>query len=188
MRFENVILASASPRRRELLKMIFSDFSVIPADVDETLPEGFDPKEAPLYLSEIKARAICSQHPASLIIAADTVVINGDSILGKPTDTNDARRILKSLSGKTHSVITGCSIGIGDNIHSFSVESLVSFYSLTDLEIEQYIATGEPMDKAGAYGIQGGAALFVEKIEGDYFNIVGLPIARLKKEIDKFIF
>ncbi len=182
-----VILASASPRRKELLKFIFDRFSVCPADVDETLPDGIDADEAPVYLSKIKARALCDENPDSLIIAADTVVIMDGVILGKPTDTADAARMLKSLSGRTHRVITGCTVGFGGRTHSFSAVSFVTFYPLSDTEISDYIATGDPMDKAGAYGIQSGAATFVEKIEGDYFNIVGLPVARLKREIENFI-
>ncbi len=183
----NVILASASPRRQELLKLIFDDFSVCPADIDETLPDGISTDKAPVYLSEIKAKTICESNPDSLVIAADTVVISGDEILGKPVDKADAARMLKSLSGRTHRVITGCSVGKGGKIHSFSSVSFVTFYPLSDSEINDYIATGDPMDKAGAYGIQSGAAVFVEKIDGDYFNIVGLPVAKLKREIHNFL-
>lgn len=181
-----IILASASPRRQELLKHIFPDFAVIPADIDETLPDGIPAERAPILLSEMKARAISAAHPTSLVIAADTVVILDGKILGKPKNTQDASNMLHSLSGKTHSVITGCTLGVGGSFHSFSSESHVTFYPLCDAEIGDYIKTGEPMDKAGAYGIQGGASLFTEKIEGDYFNIVGLPIAKLKREIEYF--
>lgn len=183
----NVILASASPRRQELIKLIFDDFSVCPADIDETLPDGISADAAPVYLSEIKAKAVGESNPDALVLAADTVVISDGEILGKPADKADAHRMLKSLSGRTHRVITGCSIGKGGKFHSFSSVSFVTFYPLTDKEINDYIATGDPMDKAGAYGIQSGAAVFVEKIEGDYFNIVGLPVARLKREIEKFL-
>lgn len=182
-----VILASASPRRQELLRLIFDDFAVIPADIDETLPAGISAEEAPVTLSRMKAEAILKKYPDSLIIAADTVVVADGEILGKPADTEDAARMLKRLSGRTHSVITGCTLAKEGRLHSFSVQSLVTFYPLCDSEISEYIATGEPMDKAGAYGIQGRAALFAEKIEGDYFNIVGLPIARLKRELSNFI-
>lgn len=186
MKHNRIILASASPRRKELLRLIFPEFDIIPADVDETLPDGIDPEYAPIYLSEIKAKAICKEHPDALIIAADTVVISNGEILGKPTDKEDAERMLRSLSGKTHSVITGCCISSGKKLKSFFVKSLVTFYPLSDREIADYISTGEPMDKAGAYGIQGGAALFTEKIEGDYFNIVGLPVSRLNLELKNF--
>ena len=183
---EKIILASASPRHQELLRFIYPEFEVIPADVDETLPNGIDAKYAPVYLAEIKARAVCFEHPNALVIAADTVVICDREILGKPCDKADAERMLKALSGTTHSVITGCCIALKDKIKAFSVESLVTFYPLSTSEISEYIASGEPMDKAGAYGIQGAASLFTEKIEGDYFNIVGLPISRLNRELKNF--
>ena len=182
-----VILASASPRRKELLRFIFDKFEVFPADVDETLPDETDADSAPVFLSKIKAQAVLQKHPDALVIAADTVVIMHDEILGKPSDTVDAARMLNLLSGRTHRVITGCTVGFGGRTHSFSAVSFVTFYPLTDTEISDYIKTGDPMDKAGAYGIQSGAATFVEKIEGDFFNIVGLPVARLKREIENFI-
>lgn len=183
----NVILASASPRRQELLKLIFKGFSVCPADIDETVPSGMSAELAPVYLSKKKARAVCEKNPDSLVIAADTVVISDEEILGKPTDKTDAARMLKKLSGRTHSVVTGCAVGKGEKIRTFSVKSSVTFYPLSDAEINAYIETAEPMDKAGAYGIQGGGALFVEKIDGDYFNIVGLPVAKLKRETEIFL-
>ena len=178
-----IILASASPRRQELLKRLYSDFIVEPADIDETLPEDISPEFAPVFLAAEKAHAISSRYPQDMVIASDTVVICDHKIMGKPLNEEDAREMLHSLSGRTHKVITGCCIQLGEQSTAFSEESYVTFYPLNEKEIEEYLATGEPMGKAGAYGIQGLGALFVQKIEGDFYNIVGFPIARLRREI-----
>ena len=179
-----IVLASASPRRKELLSLISNDFEVKPSDADETLPNGISPKDAVEKLSFIKADYI--NDGKSIIIGADTVVCIDNKILGKPKDENDALKMLKALSGKWHSVFTGVTIIQGDTVKTFSVESKVLFYDLTDNEIINYIAHGEPMDKAGAYGIQGKGSLFVKEINGDYFNIVGLPIGKLNRELMNF--
>ncbi len=181
---KNVVLASASPRRKELIKLIFEDFKVLPAECDETLPEGIAPKEAVEYLSEIKNKAtrrLLSEE--ALVISADTVVAIDGEILGKPTDKEDARRMISLLSGKTHAVYTGVTISAGEKEITFSEKTNVTFYNLTDEEIESYISTSEPYDKAGGYAIQGKAGLLVEKINGDYYNVVGLPVARLKRAL-----
>ncbi len=184
---KNVVLASASPRRKELIKMIFEDFKVLPAECDETLPEGITPKQAVEYLSKIKneaTRKLLTED--ALVISADTVVAVGNEILGKPENKEDARRMISLLSGKVHSVFTGVTICNGEKEITFSEKTEVTFYNLTEEEIENYISTSEPYDKAGGYGIQGKAGLLVEKINGDYYNVVGLPIARLNKELKLF--
>lgn len=183
----NVILASASPRRKELLKRIFDEFQIIPADIDETLPEDIGPEFAPVFLAAEKANAIAALYPDDLIISADTIVFAEGKILGKPKNSENAIEMLEFLSGKTHKVITGCCIRKGDRACSFSEESYVTFFELTRQEIHQYVSSGAADGKAGAYGIQDTGALFVEKIEGDYYNIVGLPIARLNREIKKLL-
>jgi len=183
----NVILASASPRRKELLKRIFKDFSIVPADIDETIPEDIGPEFAPVFLSAEKAEAIAADHPDDLIIAADTIVFADGKILGKPRNSQEAKDMLRLLSGNTHKVITGCCVRKGKNICSFAEESLVRFFDLSDEEIEHYVSSGSADGKAGAYGIQDGGALFVERIEGDFYNIVGLPIGRLNREIQSLL-
>lgn len=174
-----LILASKSPRRRELLSLITTDFEIKSADVDETLPEGISPQEAVLHLSKIKAEPF--NNGIDTIIGADTVVAVDGKILGKPADRQQAAEMLKSLSGKYHSVFTGVTVIKPEQSVTFSVETKVKFFDLSDEEIYSYIATGECDDKAGAYGIQGKGSLLVEKIDGDYFNVVGLPISKLNK-------
>lgn len=174
-----LILASKSPRRRELLSLITTDFEIKSADVDETLPEGISPQEAVLHLSKIKAEPF--NNGIDTVIGADTVVAVDSKILGKPADRQQAAEMLKSLSGKYHSVFTGVTVIKPEQSVTFSVETKVKFFDLSDEEIYSYIATGECDDKAGAYGIQGKGSLLVEKIDGDYFNVVGLPISKLNK-------
>ncbi len=183
-----VVLASASPRRKELIALICSQVEIRPAECDETLPRGIGAKEAVEYLSEIKnnaARELCAE--GEIIISADTVVAVENKILGKPTDKEDARRMIKLLSGKTHQVYTGVTISCGECAVTFSEKTDVTFFSLTDVEIEEYVSSSEPYDKAGAYGIQGKASLLVKGINGDYFNVVGLPVARLNRELVAFL-
>ena len=182
-----IILASASPRRQELLKYIVPEFSIIPADIDETLPDDIPAEEAAEFLAVKKAKHISEKNPAGIVIGSDTVVVIDGEILGKPKDTADAERMLRKLSGKTHSVITGVCISCGNFSDSFSCRTFVKFFPLTDEEIHGYIATGEPMDKAGAYGIQGKGCLLAESIDGDFFNVVGLPASLLKRHLEKFI-
>ena len=179
----SIILASKSPRRQELLHHITDDFEVIVSTVDEILPKDIVPEEAPVYLSRIKAQAVAGEHPDRVVIGADTVVILDGEVLGKPRDEDDAVRMLRALSGKVHTVVTGCTILSGRQIASFSDRTSVEFYALSDREIEEYIATGEPFDKAGAYGIQGKGSVLVKRIEGDFFNVMGLPVGRLKREL-----
>ena len=176
----NLILASASPRRSEIMKLAGYDFKVVPSFADETvIPVPKTPHEFVEKLSRIKAEEVFSRNPDACVIGADTVVVLNDNILGKPKDDEDAFLMLKSLSGNTHTVYTGVTLAKGEKICTFSVATKVYFYELSDEEILEYIKSGEPMDKAGAYGIQGGAALFCERLSGDYYNVMGLPVCRL---------
>ena len=181
-----IILASGSPRRKELMERAGLDFSIVTADVDETIPEGTPPNEAVTALAVKKARAVARDHPDRLVIGADTVVSIDGRILGKPSDAEDARRMLSLLSGRMHRVYTGIALIKNDRVKSFYDETAVHFYKLSDEEIRAYIATGEPMDKAGAYGIQGRGCTLVQRIEGDFFNVVGFPIAKIYREMRDF--
>ena len=177
-----MILASQSPRRKQLLEMLGLEFSVIPAKGEEILPPGASPEETVRSLSRQKAAMVAAEtDPEDIIIAADTIVWHNDRILGKPADEQEAARMLSGLSGKVHRVYTGVTVRQGDTVLSRAERTDVKFRKLSGKEIDAYIATGEPMDKAGAYGIQGAACLFVEGIEGDYFNVVGLPLCCLGK-------
>lgn len=183
---KKIVLASASPRRRELIRLITDNVLCVPSGEDESLPDGISASEVPVYLAKLKAQSVAGSYPDSIIIGSDTVVILGEEILSKPEDKQDAFSKLSALSGKTHKVITACCIIDGEKIHTFAEETQVEFYELTPEEISDYIETDEPMDKAGAYGIQGRGALFVKGITGDYFNVVGLPVARLKRELKEY--
>lgn len=182
----SLILASGSPRRQELLKLIAEDFTVHPVDADETLPQGMPVEMAAAFLADLKAKEAARLFPDDIVIGCDTVVILGDEIMGKPRDREDAHRMLRALSGESHSVLTGTSLYHGKQTSVFTTETLVTFYPLSDAEIEAYLDTGEPFDKAGAYGIQGKGALLVQGIEGDYFNVVGLPVAALSRALRQF--
>ncbi|MCQ2450549.1 MAG: Maf family protein [Clostridia bacterium] len=181
------ILASSSPRRKELLKQIVDEYSCVTADIDEVCPEDILLQKRPEYLAKLKAKHIAEKNKNSIVIGADTAVFSGDKMLGKPKSESEAFNMLCSLSGKTHTVITGCAIVFGDRIHSFSVKTLVTFYPLSKSEILEYIATKEPFDKAGGYGIQGKGSQLIKGIDGDYFNVVGLPVSRLKSELANFV-
>ena len=174
-----VILASASPRRRELLTLIGIAHTVVPADVDESI----HPDEAPAVYAERLARAKASAIPmsdaTSITIGSDTIVVIDDRVLGKPRDRRDATEMLRSLSGRTHTVYTAVAVRRGEHLVSGVEHVAVTFRALSDATIESYIATGEPMDKAGAYGIQGYGATIVERIDGDYFAVMGMPLGRL---------
>lgn len=182
-----IILASASPRRRELMKLITDNFTAVSTDADETLPEGTKPSEASVRLSIIKAQAAAGIYSQDIVIGCDTTVIYGEKILGKPKDKSQCREFIKMISGKTHSVITGCTLTCKNKSRSFSVSTDVTFRNLSNDEIESYISTEEPYDKAGGYAVQGKGALLIEKINGDYFNVVGLPVSRLNIELKAFI-
>jgi septum formation protein len=178
MRF---ILASASPRRRELLESINLDFEIIPSHIPEVRGEGESPEEYVARLSREKAGAIAEKFRADWIIAADTTVLLGDQLLEKPVDAEDAARMLATIAGKTHTVYTGITLlNLAQNWRDTRVaESEVRMLPLDTREIEWYVATGEPLDKAGAYAVQGTGAMFIDSIHGSYTNVVGLPLATL---------
>lgn len=181
-----IILASASPRRRELMGLVTENFEIITADVDETIKAGTPPSEAVMALSFKKAMAVSEQYKGRTVIGADTVVVCDGKILGKPTDRGNACEMLKMLSGRAHSVLTGVTITDGRKTDTFFVSSDVTFFELTDEEISTYVLSGEPDDKAGAYAIQGKGSLFVKKINGDYFNIVGFPVSEVNRHLKNF--
>ena len=182
------ILASASPRRRELLNQIGLEFDVQVSNVEEHICPSWSPTQAVCELAQQKAHAVATQFPERCVIAADTIVVVDAQILEKPQDTQNAKRMLRLLSGREHRVITGVCLTFGAKQRVFSQETGVRFYPLSEEKIACYVATGEPMDKAGAYGIQGKGALLVESIAGDYFNVVGLPVAKLIRELEEFMY
>lgn len=182
-----LILASASPRRKELISLISENTVCCPSGVEEVIPEGMAASQIPLCLAFQKAEAVAKDFYDDIVIGCDTAVILGKEVLGKPVDKNDARRMISALSGKVHQVITGCALFYKGRSFGFSNVTDVEFYSLTESEIEEYINSSEPYDKAGGYGIQGRAGLFVKAIKGDYFNVVGLPVAELKRQLEKFM-
>lgn len=183
----NLILASQSPRRRQLLnQMGLRDFQIIPAVGEEVVPDNIHPAQAVELLSRQKAQEIALQFPDAVVIGADTVVSLDGKILGKPRDEQDAIGMLTALSGNTNTVYTGVTVCQGDKIITRSVATQVNFRHLTAQEISAYVATGEPLDKAGGYGIQGLGGLLISGIAGDYFNVVGLPIATLGQMLREF--
>jgi len=173
------VLASASPRRRELLTLIGIAHEVRPANIDESMRPREAPRRYAERLAREKASAVAVRDPDLITIGADTVVVIDRKVLGKPTDVGDAARMLRMLSGREHTVITAVAVSRGRKLRSAIEEVCVTFRRLRDDEIDAYIAMGEPMDKAGAYGIQGYGATIVERIEGDYFAVMGLPLVRL---------
>ncbi len=176
-----LILASASPRRRELLERLQLNFTVQPADIDESRFPNEDAASYPLRTAIKKAMAVAEKEENALVLAADTVVVLDDDILGKPKDADEAKAMLHRLEGREHIVITGIGIVDTNTGRTLSAveQTIVYFYPLSDEEIDAYVATGEPLDKAGAYGIQGIGSLLVRRIEGDYFNVMGLPVSKL---------
>jgi nucleoside triphosphate pyrophosphatase len=178
-----LVLASASPRRQELLRAAGISFTVQPADVDETPLAGESARDCAERLAREKALAVSRTRPEDLILGADTIVVVDETILGKPLDADDATRMLRLLSGRVHQVITGvcfvesAAAGQMPVARTASETTLVTMSAISDEEIHNYVATGEPMDKAGAYAIQGMASRWIPRIEGDYSNVVGLPIA-----------
>lgn len=184
----NIILASGSPRRRELLeRMGIEDFEIITSDADESVDESLPPAEQVELLSRRKADAVAAEvSPDDLVIAADTVVAMDGIVLGKPADEEDAFRMLSALSGVRHHVFTGVTVRMGDRVLTRHEVTSVDFRTLEAEEVEEYIATGECMDKAGAYGIQGYGCLLVEGIVGDYYNVMGLPVVLLSRMLKKF--
>lgn len=185
MENERIILASSSPRRRELLEAVGCDFEVMVSRADETVPEGTPPEEAVVLLARRKCASAAALAPERVVLAADTLVAIDGVALGKPSSPEDAAAMLRRLSGREHSVFTGVAVRRGERERYSREETRVKFRRLDEREIERYVASGEPMDKAGAYGIQLRGALLVEGICGDYPNVVGLPLvlsARLLAE------
>lgn len=183
---KEIILASQSPRRKELLEEVGLRFRVEPAQIEEHLDESLPITQAIEQLAKEKAMPIAHRHPQCIVIGADTLVAVDGLVLGKPADEADAARMLRMLSGRRHQVIGGVALLCGNEEVLFHCVSEVRFFPLREEEIAAYIRSGEPMDKAGAYGIQGLGRLFVESICGDYFNIVGLPVSRLMRALDQF--
>lgn len=176
-----IVLASSSPRRRELLTLIGLEHVVVPADIDETMHAGEEPAEHAQRLAVEKAGAVAVRHPDAVVIGADTVVVLDGRVLGKPPSLDASREMMHALSGRTHTVVTAVAVYYdGDTLHA-AEEVAVTFRKLTEVEIDAYVATREGMDKAGAYGIQGFGATIVERIEGDFFAVMGLPLVRLTR-------
>lgn len=183
----NTILASASPRRQALLKMILPTFEVYPADIKESAPGIQEPEAYVKMLAGEKAYTVAQNFSQDLIIGCDTVVSLGNTIYGKPKNYDDAKKTLQTLSGRTHQVYTGVTLVCKTKEMSFCQKTDVRFFDLTEKEIEGYLSVGEWKDKAGGYGIQGKGALLVEQVQGDYYNVVGLPVAVLWREMKKFL-
>lgn len=181
-----VILASQSPRRREILSMLLPAFSVIVSNTQEICPENASPCETVQTLAAQKAHAVARDYPDALVIGADTLVYLDGRPLGKPKDKEDAAGMLRALSGRAHEVYTGVCLCTNEESHTFDRMAAVHFAPLTQREIDWYIATGDPMDKAGAYGIQGPGARFIKGIEGDFFTVMGLPLNALYENIGRF--
>lgn len=174
-----VVLASGSPRRRELLNLVGIPHEVRPPNIDETMRARETPRRHAERLAREKASAVATRDPNLITIGADTIVVVNRKVLGKPRDAAQAAAMLKQLSGREHTVVTAVAVSRGKKVRSAVEEVRVKFRRLRDDEIQAYIATGEPMDKAGAYGIQGYGATIVECVDGDYFAVMGLPLARL---------
>lgn len=181
----DVVLASASPRRKELLSLIFDDYRVLPSRFDEDeVPDELPPADHVQHSALMKARDVAAANPHSLVIGADTIVVVDSRILGKPKDTTEAAEMLNMLGGRTHQVYSGIAL-IRNGVEKTAFESTdVTFRPLSPELIARYIATGEPMDKAGAYAIQGKGSVLIEGIKGCYFNVVGLPIYRLSRMLE----
>lgn len=182
-----MVLASASPRRKELLALAGFSFTVCPSGADETLDAGVSADQAVRILAQRKAEEVFSRYPDKLIVASDTVVCLDREVLGKPKDAAEAVSMLRRLSGQSHRVYTGVCICAQKGRAMFCEQTEVVFYPLSEQEIAQYVATGEPMDKAGAYGIQGKGALLVREIHGDYYNVVGFPLSKFCRVYRDFL-
>ncbi|WP_044892909.1 Maf family protein [Bacillus alveayuensis] len=185
---QNLILASHSPRRKQLLQLLNVPFDVLGSDIKEKIEPTQFPEEVVQSLAFQKASSIAKLYPHAYVIGADTVVVYQNNILGKPKDEKDAFQTLMTLSGQTHHVLTGVSIFNGNQHHTFYEQTEVTFWNLTQEEVKDYVKTGEPFDKAGSYGIQKFGSLLVKNIKGDYYNVVGLPISRLYRELKQMGF
>ena len=177
------ILASQSPRRRELLSMLGLDFTIITADIDETMDEALSVEDAVAEVCRKKAEAVGVQNPGQLIVAADTIVVLENRVLGKPRTEEAAKDMLRSLSGRHHTVMTAFCLWKDGRADTHVEKTHVHFRALSEEEIAAYVATGSPMDKAGAYGIQDQAGIFVRALEGDYYNVMGLPLCSLVQKL-----
>lgn len=182
-----IILASASPRRQELLKMVTEHFSVCPAAIDESRLPQQTPSEYVQTMAAQKAHAVAVAHPQGLVIGCDTIVTVDEDIYGKPENEEEAARMLRTFSGKPHIVMTAVCLCGNNRLEEFTQQASVCFYPLTDKDIAWYVGTKEWTDKAGGYGIQGKGALLVKEIHGDYYTVVGLPVALLSRKINKFL-
>ena len=183
----NLILASGSPRRRELLSLYTTDFTVCASDFDESTVTADTPAQLVEKLARGKCLAVAAQHPGTVVLGCDTVVdVNGE-VFGKPHSVEDAKRMLRALSGATHAVHTGVYVSDGKRTESFVDSCRVTFFPLSEEEIDFYASTQEPYDKAGAYAIQGRAALWLDRIEGDYYTIMGLPLSRTVQLLGHFL-
>lgn len=182
----NIVLASASPRRQELLRRIgITDFDIRIPEVEERFPEGLTPPQVVSYISREKSDAVpCA--PEEIVITADTMVFLDDQRLGKPADEADALRMLTALQGRRHTVCTGVTVRQGERRLTEAESTAVYFRPASESELRAYIRTGEPMDKAGSYGVQGKGALLVERLDGDFFNVMGLPVLRLSRMLERF--
>ena len=181
-----IILASASPRRQELLRQVGVSFRIVPSGIDETVTTPMSPAQLVEHLARSKARDVASRHPEALVLGADTIVVVDERVLGKPRSPEEAIAMLEQLSGRDHLVVTGIALIQGDREEFAHEETTVSFRALSRREIERYVASGEPMDKAGAYAIQGLGSTIVTGIQGDYFNVVGLPLCRTVQMLAHF--
>ena len=182
----SLILASASPRRRELLGLFRIPFEIRVADIDETMDPAKAPYDEVARVSRLKALAVAREE-GDTVIAADTIVVCEGKVLGKPRSEQEACRMLRMLSGRDHQVMTGVTVVRKDRAETFTEVTDLHFRTLSEKEIADYVATGEPMDKAGSYGIQGGAALFCQRLVGDYYNVMGLPVCRLGEVLRQMI-
>ena len=182
----HLILASQSPRRRELLGLFRRPFVIRVADIDETMDDTLPPFDEVARVSRAKAQAIPREED-DIVVAADTIVVCAGRTLGKPRSEAEAREMLRLLSGRDHQVMTGCTILRDEICETFTEVTDLHFRPLRRSEIDRYVASGEPMDKAGSYGIQGGAALFCERMVGDYYNVMGLPVCRLGETLRKMV-
>ena len=182
----NLILASGSPRRKELLRLYTTDFTVCVSEFDESAVTADTPAQLVERLAIGKCLAVSGTHPGAVALGCDTVVDVGGEVFGKPRDAEDAKRMLRALSGATHEVHTGVCVSDGVRTESFVDSCRVAFFPITEAEIDRYTATAEPYDKAGAYAIQGRAALWLDRLEGDYYTIMGLPVSRTARLLEKF--